>query len=242
MSKDAVTLFNQNETCVVLNPFSDPETIECTFPHTPVTKISLLETKVGDHTLTSALCDNFPHTQKLDAGESYITALTNDAFYSCPNLTHVQLSGNKISHLEKDTFSKNFNIERIDLSQNELGSVQTTAFLNAITDEPVSNLTDTLKEIDLSENSLRSFSATTVSHLKNLEVLRLHGNYPLKQFDVRSILERLRNLMILTICPKHELKLNLSEKERLIRMYFTVANFKARTVETDRRDCRNVFG
>lgn len=239
---DAVTIADQNETCIVLNPFSDPESIECTFPHTPVTRISLLETKMGDYTLNSALCDTFPHIQNFDGGESHINGLTNDAFHSCLNLTHVQLSGNQIAHLEKDTFSRSFNVEKIDLSQNQLGSLLTTAFLNAITDEPTANLTDSLTEVDLSENMLRIFSTITVSHLKNLEVLRLHGNYPLKGFDVRFILERLTNLRELTFCPKHELKLNLAEKERLIRMYFAVANFKARKVETDRKYCRNVFG
>lgn len=233
---------SQNDTCTIINPLSDAENLECTYHHTPVTRIALLETKRGDYILNSALCDKFPHILSFDAGESYIKSLTNDAFHSCLNLTQVLLPGNDLTNLEKDIFSRNFYLERIDLSQNQLTSVLTTAFLNAITEDQTSNITDSLKEVDLSENELRIFSTITVAHLKNLEVLRLHGNYPLKGFDVRFILERLKNLKEMTFCPKHELKLDLSEKERLIRMYFAVANFKARKVLTDRQNCRNVFG
>lgn len=232
----------QNDTCTIINPLSDPEDVECTYPHSPITRIALLETKSREYILNSDLCRKFPHIQSLDAGESYINELTNDVFHPCLNLTQILLPGNKLTHLEKDTFSRNFNLERIDLSQNQLGSVLTTAFLNAISDEQPSNLTDSLKELDLSENELKIFSTITVLHLKNLEVLKLHGNYPLKGFDVKFILERLQNLKEITFCPKQELKLNLSEKERLIRMYFAVANFKTRKVQTDRKYCRNVFG
>lgn len=228
----------------MLNPFSNSENLECTFPHSPVTNVSLLETKLGEYTLTSALCETFPHTQSLDAGESYITAITNDAFHSCLNLTELRLSGNLITHLEKDTFSRNFYVEKIDLSENQLTSVLTTAFLNAIIENTntTKNLTDSLKELDLSGNELRIFPTITVAHLKNLEILKLHANYALKALDVRFLLQRMVNLRELTFCPKPEPRLTLHEKERIIRMYFAVANFKTRKIVTDRQSCRNVFG
>ncbi|BAS74358.1 Os01g0750400 [Oryza sativa Japonica Group] len=104
--------------------------------------------------------------------------------WHCPNLTHLDLSGNRITGAIPDTLTLLSAITHLNLSSNDLNGNIPTSIGDLIS----------LTTIDLSNNSISGRIPDTVSTLPELEVLnlgsnRLNGSIPQFLSEMRGLKE-----------------------------------------------------
>jgi len=99
------------------------------------------------------------------------------------HVTHLILSYNKLSSLDKDTFQGLDNLQGLYLANNQLSSLDKDAFQGL----------DNLQELYLDNNQLSSLDKDTFQGLDNLQRLYLDGN-ELKEQEIEVIKARLPKL------------------------------------------------
>ncbi|XP_076059176.1 uncharacterized protein LOC143035892 [Oratosquilla oratoria] len=147
---------------------------------------------------------SLPFLENLDLSGNKLTTLSH-SYLASESLRTLSLARNTFSTIKIKAFSKSGNLQTVDLHACELEEIPDSLFSDSnlrninLASNRLRNITEGtldglryLKEIDLSDNRLTSI--TPLTHLRNLEKLRV-GNNPLENFDENlSRLEHLREL------------------------------------------------
>ncbi|XP_064601744.1 uncharacterized protein LOC135467810 [Liolophura sinensis] len=136
-----------------------------------------LESISIEHTYVSRVptCFLRQFVTSLNLVDSHMTSLSRRAFAVSPNLKHLNLSGNCLSHLRPDTFMDLHNLESLDLSDNcLLGELTSSIFLGVTK----------LKVLRLERNYISSIRGKFWRNLTNLEHLNLSENNITGLFDL----------------------------------------------------------
>ncbi|XP_057303689.1 insulin-like growth factor-binding protein complex acid labile subunit isoform X2 [Hydractinia symbiolongicarpus] len=128
---------------------------------------TVMHLKISETNLRYITQNTFYYLSQLTSLE-----LQNNDFISFPiqlqmeNLTHLDLSGNKISSIGKDVFSKLRNLEMLKLNNNKLTSLPSNLFRNLVS----------LKKLYVSNNQLSNLSSDIFLSLRYLTELYITDN------------------------------------------------------------------
>ena len=146
--------------------------------------------------------------ESLDMCENRLSSLS--FLNSFPNLVSLDLSVNRITHVEKENFRANLALQSINLSQNNIRSVEEHSFFR---------LTN-LFRIDLSNNNLFSLGESTFPH-KSLISLNLQSNNLVNISNIfTGVPTKLENLALAANAFTHSLNtiLNMSRSVMFLDM------------------------
>ena len=136
------------------------------------------------------ICNQFQNVETLSYRSMGLGLILNDAFAGCTKVTSIDLSNNRIWHVDENSFVENSKLERLYFWSNELISLPKDVFLNVpnlvhldlernkIIDLPagIFKSQENLKELRLNINQITSLNPEWFETLKNLELLTLGSN------------------------------------------------------------------
>ncbi|KAL6614519.1 hypothetical protein ACP70R_036789 [Stipagrostis hirtigluma subsp. patula] len=152
---------------------------------TNLTQLTVVDTPLatGSPTELAVVVSHMEHLTRLTISNANLSGFLPHHWH-CPNLTHLDLSGNRITGAIPDTLTLLAGITHLNLSSNVLNGHIPTSIGDLIS----------LTTMDLSNNSLSGGIPDTVSTLPELEVLnlgsnRLNGSIPLFFAEMRGLKE-----------------------------------------------------
>ncbi|XP_066314995.1 receptor-like protein 51 [Miscanthus floridulus] len=152
---------------------------------TNLTELTVADTPLatGSPTELAVVVSHMEHLTRLTISNANLSGFLPHHWH-CPNLTHLDLSGNRITGAIPDTLTLLAGITHINLSSNVLNGPIPTSIGDLIS----------LTTLDLSNNTLSGGIPDTLSTLPELEVLnlgsnRLNGSIPLFLAEMRGLRE-----------------------------------------------------
>jgi len=115
--------------------------------------------------------------------------LPNQMFICTPRLTSLQLNALQLRYIQVNAFDNLQQLETLNLSRNHLEQVPSDSLSYSN-----SNLSSSLKQLDLSDTLIEFVSANSLSSLKNLQKLQMNQMQRLVSFDLASLSFRLNDL------------------------------------------------
>ncbi|XP_059485243.1 uncharacterized protein LOC132202386 isoform X2 [Neocloeon triangulifer] len=104
---------------------------------------------------------------ELDLSFNQLTAVPSHIFESISELREIKLSGNPIQRVSNDAFRKVPQLVRLELSECRIGTLEQRAF---------GGLEKSLTFLKMDQNQLVTIKASTLTELKSMAGLDLHGN------------------------------------------------------------------
>ncbi|XP_060579197.1 leucine-rich repeat neuronal protein 1-like [Ruditapes philippinarum] len=149
----------------------------------------------------------------LDLSNASIEILTcNNLFFGFKKLKYLNLSNNKLNHLQQYCFTGLSNLYYLDISKNKLTNISSSAFtglnnlksfniadnlLNRVSPDWFADVSDDLRELDFSNNLLTFIETNDFSALSKLNLLNLSSN-KIRTID-NNAFSNLTNMLILDL-------------------------------------------
>lgn len=162
--------------------------------------------------LTSAFCETYVELNGLIMPKQNIEEIRPDAFQNCKKLNLIVLSENSIKVLPEKIFHQTVKLENVYLDKNKIEKIPNQLF---------EANSDSLVQLDLNSNKLKSFPVRVVENCKKLVYLGL-GMNSLYDLDAEQIISKVPSLSIIQLnhnlfmCHRHEQILKIFKNAKIV--------------------------